>query len=230
MQQATSLTMTHYRAVQGIHARFAARGYTHVQPLPDATLAAFVARIHAAVAVTAKNDATRLPSHEEWCRALEMTAKTRGGHSVLVEWSPLPKVNIDTARALVKRMEAGGIMRAILVADDGLTPKAATTIREVERGRVEVFSVHTATVRLMDNVQMPLHRRLTAVEGTEIRRRFAMTDTLFPEILVTDPVCAYMDLRRGDLVEIVRHQAGVGSDLSYRVVRGGGATAIPLRN
>lgn len=78
--------------------------------------------------------------------------------------------------------------------------------------------VETKNVDYSKHVFVPKHIKLTEKEVEELLLRFNVSRKQLPKISREDPVISEMDLKRGDIIKIVRKSDTMKEAFYYRVV------------
>jgi len=102
----------------------------------------------------------------------------------------------------------------VVVQQQPLTQQAKAVLCEAF-GRVDTFTYDACAFDAMQNAQVPSHRRLHRAERERLFARMAKAD--LPQMLHTDPVCAWFGWKRGAVVE-VQQQRHCGLVRSFRIV------------
>lgn len=68
---------------------------------------------------------------------------------------------------------------------------------------------------------VPKHELLTEEEKEELLKRYGVTITQLPRILISDPAIRGLNAKVGDIIKITRYSPTAGKSIYYRVVRKG---------
>ncbi len=65
---------------------------------------------------------------------------------------------------------------------------------------------------------MPKHIKMSEEEAEEILKKLNITRKQLPRILKEDPAIANMDIKKGDIIKIIRNSPTINESEYYRVV------------
>lgn len=65
---------------------------------------------------------------------------------------------------------------------------------------------------------VPQHIKLSEEESLEVLKKFNISKKQLPRILKEDPVLSKLDVKRGDIIKIIRKSPTADEALFYRVV------------
>lgn len=65
---------------------------------------------------------------------------------------------------------------------------------------------------------MPKHMKMSEEEAEEILKKLNITRKQLPRILKEDPAIANIDIKKGDIIKIIRNSPTIGESEYYRVV------------
>lgn len=86
--------------------------------------------------------------------------------------------------------------------------------------RTEIFLEHNMMINLLDNELVP--KFMIMPQDSELYKNFWNDYTVkkkqMPRMLVNDPVALYYNLKKGDLVKIIRPSESTGQSAAYRFV------------
>lgn len=128
-----------------------------------------------------------------------------------------PKLGLKEVRSLEDRMTKMNVETCTIVLNGTVTPPAKGMIEKIrKKGRaVEIFQLDELMFNLPDHELVPVHRLLTPKEREALLKRFSAN--ALPRILPTDPMCRYLGLKRGQVVEISRKNTS-GFSKFHRIV------------
>jgi DNA-directed RNA polymerase I, II, and III subunit RPABC1 len=130
-----------------------------------------------------------------------------------------PKVGIKTIKKYCERMQDENISRAIIVAQQGMTPSAKQSLTDMApRYILEQFLEAELLVNITEHKLVPEHVIMTPEEKQELLLRYKLKEAQLPRIQQGDPVARYYGLKRGQVVKIVRPSETAGRYISYRLV------------
>ena len=73
-------------------------------------------------------------------------------------------------------------------------------------------------IKIERHTYVPKHVKLSEEEAEEILKKLNVTKKQFPKILKEDPAIANIDVKKGDMIKIIRKSETVGEAEFYRVV------------
>lgn len=130
-----------------------------------------------------------------------------------------PKVGVKSVTSYSNRMKEDKVYNAIVVVRKGLSPQAKQSISLVNKCfNMDVFEEAQLLVNVTKHVLVPKHELLTKDQKDELLKRFKVTETRLPRILVDDPVAKYYGLKRGQVVKITRKSQTADTYETYRFV------------
>jgi DNA-directed RNA polymerase subunit H (RpoH/RPB5) len=146
---------------------------------------------------------------------------------ILVVFTPVSKINVDTVRAVIERMKAasagGGeaVRRALLLSVEGYTPKVPLEIAALagRRVRIELALYGHHSFCPVDNRLVPEHDILSRDQKAALLSRLGLADdSLLPKQTRGDAVSRYYGLDVGDVVHYRRPMGTLELQHYYRVV------------
>lgn len=88
----------------------------------------------------------------------------------------------------------------------------------VTRNKSQIFSENIMLEDMIENIYQPKFELLDPEEMDLMRKEYNTSDYTTSKILQTDPVTKYFDLKKGDIIRIIRPSPTSGESVSYRVV------------
>lgn len=83
---------------------------------------------------------------------------------------------------------------------------------------VEFFEQQKMTFNIMKHVFQPKFIILTPEEEAEVLDKYQATKNKFPKQYSTDPVAKYYDMKKGDVVKVIRNDPEVGLAIAYKLI------------
>jgi DNA-directed RNA polymerase I, II, and III subunit RPABC1 len=83
---------------------------------------------------------------------------------------------------------------------------------------IEIFLVEQLLSNLLDHVIQPKFELLTPDEMKKVREEYNMNDKQIQHMLKSDPITQYFNLKRGDIIRVIRHSPTSLKVPAYRVV------------
>jgi len=85
----------------------------------------------------------------------------------------------------------------------------------------EVFNEVFLMINILEHIDCPKYEILTEEEGKEVLNSYILKKNDLPKILTTDPIVEYYNLKRGDIIRIIRPSEQSGFSIAYRIVAKG---------
>lgn len=73
-------------------------------------------------------------------------------------------------------------------------------------------------IKIERHVYMPKHIKMSEEEAEEILKKLNITKKQLPRILKEDPAISNMEIKKGDIIKIIRNSPTIGESEYYRVV------------
>ncbi len=102
---------------------------------------------------------------------------------------------------------------------DGISDKAKANLTDMPN--IEVFNESFLMINLVDHIDSPKYEVLSKEEGKEVLDSYILKKNEMMRILTTDPVVSYFNLKRGDIIRIIRCSEQSGKNIAYRIVAKG---------
>jgi DNA-directed RNA polymerase I, II, and III subunit RPABC1 len=103
------------------------------------------------------------------------------------------------------------ISSVIVVYTDKVTPSAEMGIRQlrVKRMNIQCFTEDSLQYNVTHHKLVPRHTICSMETKTSLMKQYHTDKDHLPQIKATDPVCAYLGAKKGQLIEIVRKSDSV---------------------
>jgi DNA-directed RNA polymerase subunit H (RpoH/RPB5) len=85
----------------------------------------------------------------------------------------------------------------------------------------EVFNEVFLMINILDHIDCPKYEILGEEEIKEVLNSYILKKNDLPKILTTDPIVEYYNLKRGDIIRIIRPSEQSGQAVAYRIVAKG---------
>jgi DNA-directed RNA polymerase subunit H (RpoH/RPB5) len=102
---------------------------------------------------------------------------------------------------------------------DGISDKAKQTLMAIPN--TEVFVEPFLMINLVEHIDSPKYQVLTEEETKEVLESYIVKKKELPKMLTTDPVVSYFNLKRGQIIRIIRCSEQSGYSVAYRIVAKG---------
>ena len=97
-----------------------------------------------------------------------------------------------------------------------ISDKAKTTLMNVPN--TEVFIEPFLMINLVEHIDSPKYEVLSDKEIEELQQSYMLQKKEIPKILTSDPVVSYFNLKRGQVIRIIRSSEQSGFAVAYRIV------------
>lgn len=104
---------------------------------------------------------------------------------------------------------------------DSISDKAKASLMDLPN--IEVFNESFLMMNLVDHIDSPKYELLTEEQEKEFLDSYMLKKKEMMKILTTDPVVSYFNLKRGNIIRIIRCSEQCGNNVAYRVVAKGNA-------
>ena len=98
----------------------------------------------------------------------------------------------------------------------GISDKAKSTLMNVPN--TEVFIEAFLMINLVEHIDSPRYEVLSEEEIQELQQSYMLQKKEIPKILSTDPVVSYFNLKRGQVIRVIRPSEQSGFAVAYRIV------------
>jgi len=102
---------------------------------------------------------------------------------------------------------------------DGISDKARSNLMDIPN--IEVFNESFLMINIVDHIDSPKYKVLTEDESKEVIESYILKKKEMMKILTTDAIVTYFNLKRGDIVKIIRFSEQSGKNIAYRIVAKG---------
>lgn len=139
--------------------------------------------------------------------------------AIVVVFSAADRVGKAAMRAVLEATTELQCPRALVVCSGVMTSGAQKCVEDHRpRVTVESFSLAQLAFDLLSHVMVPRHRPLDDAEKRQVLTRLQCTEGQVPLLKQADPVCKWLALRPGTLVEITRTFETEEPETVYRIV------------
>jgi DNA-directed RNA polymerase I, II, and III subunit RPABC1 len=76
-------------------------------------------------------------------------------------------------------------------------------------------------INLVEHIDSPKYEVLTENESKEVLESYIIKKKEMPKLLTSDPVVDYFNLKRGDIIRVIRPSEQSGKNVAYRIVAKG---------
>lgn len=97
-----------------------------------------------------------------------------------------------------------------------ISEKAKSTLMSIPN--MEVFVESFLMINLVEHIDSPRYEVLSDEEIKELQESYMLQKKEIPKILSTDPVVTYFNLKRGQVIRIIRASEQSGLAVAYRIV------------
>jgi len=104
---------------------------------------------------------------------------------------------------------------------DSISDKAKTTLMSIPN--TEVFIESFLMINIIEHIDSPRYELLTEEETKQVLETYIVKKKELPKILTSDPIVSYFNLKRGQIIRIIRCSEQSGFSVIYRIVAKGGA-------
>jgi len=102
---------------------------------------------------------------------------------------------------------------------DGISEKAKTNLTDLPN--IEVFEESFLMLNIIEHIDSPGYELLTEDEEKEVMDSYILKKKEMKKILTSDPIVFYFNLKRGNIIRIIRPSEQSGNSVDYRIVAKG---------
>jgi DNA-directed RNA polymerase subunit H (RpoH/RPB5) len=102
---------------------------------------------------------------------------------------------------------------------DSISEKAKSSIAEIPN--TEAFNEVFFMINIVDYIDSPKYELLTEEESKEVIETYILKKKEMMKMLTSDPIVDYFNLKRGDIIRIIRPSEQSGKSIAYRIVAKG---------
>jgi DNA-directed RNA polymerase I, II, and III subunit RPABC1 len=102
---------------------------------------------------------------------------------------------------------------------DSISEKAKSSIGDIPN--TEAFNEVFFMINIVDYIDSPKYELLTEEETKEVIETYILKKKEMMKMLTTDPIVDYFNLKRGDIIRIIRPSEQSGKSIAYRIVAKG---------
>jgi DNA-directed RNA polymerase subunit H (RpoH/RPB5) len=102
---------------------------------------------------------------------------------------------------------------------DGISDKAKSTLTATPN--TEVFIESFLMINIVEHIDSPRYEVLSDEDCKKVLETYIVKKKELPKILTTDPIVAYFNLKRGQILRIIRCSEQSGYSIMYRIVAKG---------
>lgn len=99
---------------------------------------------------------------------------------------------------------------------DGISDKAKATLNSTPN--TECFIESFFMLNILEYIDSPKYEILSTDEANQVIDSYLMKKNEMMKILTIDPIVSYFNLRRGDVLRIIRPSSQSGNNIAYRIV------------
>ncbi|XP_044934338.1 DNA-directed RNA polymerases I, II, and III subunit RPABC1-like [Mustela putorius furo] len=131
-----------------------------------------------------------------------------------------PKVGIKTIKVYCQWMQEENIKRTLIVVQQGMTTSAKQSLVDmVPKNVLEQFLQQELLINFTEQELVPEYVIMTKEEVTELLARYKLQENQLPRIQTGDPVARYFEIKRGQVVKVIRPSETADRYITYRLVQ-----------
>ena len=136
-----------------------------------------------------------------------LTFKQKNKPTTIIVWITDPKLGANIAD-INSQLENDAASSALIIADEGTTPQAKETIRNLKTTKkifIDVWTLWESMVFVPDHCFVPFHRICSVKEKKAVLATYGLQDgKKIPCLLPTDVMTKFLGATKGNLVYILR--------------------------
>jgi DNA-directed RNA polymerase I, II, and III subunit RPABC1 len=129
-----------------------------------------------------------------------------------------PKAGKTLATWMLQSIAESGCKHLVAVIAADLTSGARKELDAASDVRVEIFSFLEMSFNLMEHKLVPRHRPMSVEEAQAVLQKYLVEEGDVPRIKQSDPVCRWLDVAKGTMMEITRSPGTDDSTITFRIV------------
>ncbi|XP_059021024.1 DNA-directed RNA polymerases I, II, and III subunit RPABC1-like [Mustela lutreola] len=131
-----------------------------------------------------------------------------------------PKVGIKTIKVYCQWMQEENIKQTLIVVQQGMTTSAKQSLVDmVPKNVLEQFLQQELLINFTEQELVPEYVIMTKEEVTELLARYKFQENQLPRIQTGDPVARYFEIKRGQVVKVIRPSETADRYITYRLVQ-----------
>jgi DNA-directed RNA polymerase subunit H len=104
---------------------------------------------------------------------------------------------------------------------EAISDKAKSSLTNIPN--TEVFTEGFLMINIVEHIDSPRYEVLSEDEMKEVLESYIVKRKELPKILTTDPIVSYFNLKRGQIIRVIRCSEQSGFSIAYRIVAKGNA-------
>lgn len=129
------------------------------------------------------------------------------------------KIQGITKMPIIKDFLAQHALSHKIFVFEGVSDKAKANLNDIPN--TEVFEEPFLLLNIIKHVDSPNYELLTAEQEKEVMESYMLKKKEMKKILTTDPIVYYFNLKRGNILKIIRPSEQSGYSVDYRIVANG---------
>ena len=125
---------------------------------------------------------------------------------ILLCWFKERKLG-PSVRSIFDVMQTEKIKKALVVADEGVTPGSKEILKNLkicEKVIIDVWTLEESMIFAPDHIYVPAHRICSIKEKKNLFKSYGVTKTQIPNIKSDDVMVKYLGASKGQLIQIIR--------------------------